>query len=91
MAGVSGAAATFLLTWLCWWAAVSATYAAILFSLDALLAAWQRRQQVRRCRRVERERIDREAAAAVGRIGAAFVVAQRLILEEAAAGQGGRR
>jgi len=82
---------SFCLTSLCWWGVMSAAYAALLFGLDALLTTWKRRHQARRQLCQELARIDREAEASVQRIGAAFVVAQQLLREQAAAGRGGRR
>nr|WP_194946121.1 hypothetical protein [Mycolicibacterium malmesburyense]CRL76783.1 hypothetical protein CPGR_04089 [Mycolicibacterium malmesburyense] len=82
---------TFLLTWLFWWLLLSGAYALLLFGIDALLMAFRRRQQARHNLRQELARIDRQAEASVYRIGAAFLVAQQLVREQAAACRGGRR
>jgi Flp pilus assembly protein TadB len=88
---MSDTLATFLLTWLCWWALLSVTYVGLLFAADALLTAWQRRQEAQRRHRAAIARIDRDTEVAVARLGAAFVVAQQLVREEAAANRSGRR
>jgi hypothetical protein len=75
----------FLLTWLFWWGLLLVAYGTVLFTVDALLLAWQRRQEERRRRRSELDRINREAGDTVQRIGSAFVLAQQLIRDEAAA------
>lgn len=84
---MSASMSTFLLTWLFWWAALTIAYAALLFGIDALLTAWRRRQEDWRHLRQELARIDRNADVSVQRIGAAFVVAQRLIREQASQGE----
>lgn len=88
---MSDTATTFLLTWLLLWVVVTATYAAMMLGLDALLTAHRRRQQARRRHQAELDRLNRDTAAAVQRIGAAFVLAQQLIRDEAAASWAGHR
>jgi hypothetical protein len=85
VASVNDVLAEFLLTWLRWWGLLVVAYGTVLFTIDALLSAWQRRQQGRRLRRAELDRINREARDTVQRIGSAFVLAQQLIRDEAAA------
>lgn len=80
---MTGALILFVLTWLFWWALLVAVYAALLFAGDALLGAHRRRHQARRKVQQELERIDRQADASLQRIGAAYLIAQRLIREEA--------
>ncbi|SHT79821.1 Uncharacterised protein [Mycobacteroides abscessus subsp. abscessus] len=75
--------AEFLLILASWIAA----YAALLFGLDALLML----RDARRRHRAEVARINEDAAQSVRRISGAFLVAQQLIREEAASGQGVRR
>jgi uncharacterized SAM-binding protein YcdF (DUF218 family) len=83
----------FLLSWLIWWAVLFGAYTAVLFALDALLAAWQQYQRVRRQRQAlaaELARIDRQADNAVHGIGIAFTLAQILVREEARSSRAGR-
>jgi hypothetical protein len=91
MASMNEALTDFLLTWLFWWSLLSVAYGAVHFTVDALLSAWQRRRHARRQRRAEIERINREAADSVQRLGTAFAVAQHLMRAEVATRWGGQR
>lgn len=88
---MSDAASTFLLTLLLWWVLLFAAYTALVFGIDALLSAHVRRQHARQQLRVALARIDRRAEISIDRIGAASVVAQRLIGEEVKAHRGETR
>lgn len=81
---MSATLVSFLLTWVSWWVLFFTAYAGLLFGIDAVLMAHRHRQQERQKLRHELARLDREAAASVQRIGAAFRAAQRLIREETA-------
>jgi hypothetical protein len=83
--------ATLLPTWLFWWVLLFAAYIVLVVALDAVLAARKRRQHAQRRHRAELDRINRDTDVAVERIGAAFIVAQRLVRDEAAASRGDRR
>jgi hypothetical protein len=86
--------AVFLGTWLSVWALLMVGGVALLAVVDFLKSRWRQYRRMRQYRRAvdsEMARIDREAAASVRRIGAAFVIAQRAIQEEAAGSRGGRR
>lgn len=74
---------TMLFTRLLWCVLLSAVYTGLLFAVDALLVAYRCWRQERQNLRCELARLDREAAASVQRIGAAFALAQRLLREEA--------
>jgi hypothetical protein len=80
----------FLLTWLFWWGLLLVADGAVLFTVDALLSAWQRRH-ARLQRRAAIERINREATDSVHRLGTAFAIAQLLMRDEVATRRGGRR
>ena len=81
---MSGALATFLLTWLLWWAVLSAAYAAVLFIVESAITAWQRHHDERRRRLEDEAQVAHDVAAAVQRIGSAYLIAQRQIHNEAA-------
>ena len=80
----------FLLDWLFWWAVLFSAYVALLAAADALVTAYRRRQRARRQLRCDLAAIEREVGSSVSRIAAAFVIAQRLIREEAAERGGSR-
>lgn len=80
-----------LIQFFSWWTVILGIYAAVLFGLDAVLAAAQRRHQVLRRRQAEAARIRRDATQSLQRINAAFLVALQLIRDEAAASRDSRR
>jgi biopolymer transport protein ExbB/TolQ len=89
-----GDIALFLAAWLVLWALLMASYVTLLAVVDFLKSRWRRFRRTRQYRRavdIEMVRIDREAAASVLRIGAAFAIAQQLIQEEAAASRDASR
>lgn len=79
-----------LLILLGWWTLLSIAYRCVLFVLNALSARWQRRQEVRRRHLAAIAQIDRDAEITCARLGAAFIVAQQRIRDEAAAARAGR-
>ncbi|WAC90221.1 hypothetical protein [Mycobacterium sp. Aquia_213] len=80
-------AAEFLLTWVAYLTVAAAVYAATLLGMDALLQA----RVAHHRHRAALIRINNEAALAVQRIGAAFLVARQLIGDDATESRGGHR
>jgi len=70
---------------------VGLVYAAALFTVDACLTLWHRRQEMKRQKPDKLGRISSDNAVAVERIGAAFVLAHWMIRTEAGAHRGDRR
>jgi biopolymer transport protein ExbB/TolQ len=86
MATVISLVLLFLVSWLLTWALLMAAYLGLSAVADRLKARWRRYERVRQHRRAvaaELARIDRETSASVRRIGAVFMVAQRLIRDHA--------
>ena len=86
MATVIDAFSLFLVSWLLTWALLMIVYLGVLALLDHLAAQWQRFQrarQYRRALRAELMRIDRETVASVERVNSAFMLAQRLVRDQA--------
>lgn len=78
----------FFVTWLVTWALLMVVYLGVLALADHLKARWRRYQRMRQHRRAvaaELMRIDSEAIASAQRINSAFMVAQRLIRDQAQA------
>lgn len=84
---MSSDVANLLLTGVLWLTDLTAIYCTLVLAADALLAAWDRRRNARDRLR----RLGDQADVSVQRIGAAFVVAQQLIRDEATAQRGDRR
>lgn len=86
MATVISATVVFLVTWLLFWALLMAGYLALAALVEYLRGQWRQHQRVRQYRQAaaaELARMDLETFASVQRLGMAFMVAQRLVRQEA--------
>jgi hypothetical protein len=93
MAAVISAVLLLLVSWLLTWALLMVINLGLLAIVDHLRARWQRYQRVRQYRRAvaaELMRIGRETVASVERINSGFMLAQRLIRDEAVIHRGHR-
>lgn len=81
---------TLFATFAMWWAVIFIGYVLLLAAADLCLAAWKSHQRDLQRRRDALQHVADEQAAAVQRIGSAFLVAQQLIRREADAGRGDR-
>jgi len=85
---VIGNVVLLLASWLLTWALLMIVYLGLVVAVDQLRERWQHHQRARQYRHAvaaELKQIDRETVASVQRINSAFILAQRLIRDEAKA------